>query len=91
VAEFESPVVALEDVLVAHVAAESTAGFYVVIEGLQAGRVFTKVFHMLCIFIDTVENAAGAASESPSVLYAITWMFKNCWPSSLSQFQYNLN
>lgn len=76
--------------LVAHVASESTAGFYVAEAGLQAGRVFTKVFHMLCVFTDTVENAAGATSESPPVLSAITWLFQNCWPCPLSQFWYNL-
>lgn len=40
---------------------------------------------MLCIFTGTVENATGAA-----VLYAITLVFENCWPCSLSQLWYNL-
>lgn len=53
-------------------------------EGPQAGGVFTKVFHMLCVLTDTAEHAAGAASESPPVLYAVTWGFKNCWPCSLA-------
>lgn len=70
--------------LVVHLASESTAGFYVAVGSLQAGRVFPKVFPMLCIFTDTAENGAGVASESPSVLYAVTRMFKNCWLCSLN-------
>lgn len=59
-------------------------------EGLQAGRALTEVFHMLCIFTDTVEKAAGAASESPWGLCAVTQMLKHCWPCSLTQFGHNL-
>lgn len=36
--EFVNPMVALENVLVAHVASEPTAGFYVAEAGLQGGR-----------------------------------------------------
>lgn len=88
--EFISPVVALENVLVAHLYLNQEQGFFVAEEGLQAGRAFTEVFHMLCIFTDSVENAAGAASESPPGLCAVTQMLKRCWPCSLSQFGYNL-
>lgn len=82
--------IALESMLVDCVASESAAGFYVAVEGLQAGSVFTKVFHMLCVFTVGVESTAGVASESPSVLYAIRWMSKKCWPCPLNQFQYDL-
>lgn len=82
--EFINPVVALENMLVVHLASESTAGFYVAVGSLPAGRVFPKVFPVLCIFTDTAENGAGIASESPSVLYVVTRMFKNCWLCSLN-------
>lgn len=87
--EFISPVVTLENKPVAHLYLNQQQGGFVAEEGLQAGRAFTEVFHMLCIFTDTVENAAGAASESPEGLCAVTQMLKRCWPCSLSQFGYN--
>lgn len=89
--EFITPVVALENIPVAHLYLnQQQGGFFVAEEGLQAGRAFTEVFHMLCIFTDIVEKAAGAASESPWGLCAVTHMLKCCWPCSLTQFGYNL-